>query len=639
MTDIEDIVKSPKDLQKPQAYVDDDLFKIMKPFVSELIFESYSSELDYKKQITKLRRKYHINPRKSQINHVYQLLLRENEIKRNIEFEKYVKAKEMRGQSGVIVISVITDPYPEYIDEKGKLKKQRFSCKHDCSYCPREVDENNKDINPRSYLSDEPTVARGLQHNFKPIAQFNDRAKQYVNNGHVVDKIEIIVLGGTWTEYPREYQEDFINKIFWAANNYYKKEKLPISTLKNEQTINSNLTKARIIGLTLEMRPDSITNDEIKWLRYLGCTRIQLGVQHTDDKILKKMNRGCYTKDTIRALKLLKDACYKVDAHWMPDLPGSTPEIDKKMFDEVLNNENLQFDQWKIYPTAVVPWTKIKKMYDKGEYIPYTEENPEKLIDVLIYTKKKVHPWIRLNRVVRDIPNKTRNGYLYIYAGNKKTNLRQILKNRLDNEKSYCSCIRCREVKNKTILISKARIIERKYLASDGIEYFISIESGNTKSSFYHNGSWYNNKMEKEKGIIYGFCRLRISQNSGNIHFPELQNCGLGRELHVYGQVLSKNELTNQVVQHKGFGKRLVSHAELISKRHGLSKIAFISGIGVQNFYKKLDYKLENTYMIKDFNNYYLKFDFIQMYNQPYHNLYYMIIFILNIVLLYTFLF
>ena len=233
-------------------------------------------------------------------------------------------------------------------------------------------------------------------------------------NNHEVDKIELIILGGTWTEYPPEYQEMYIRDCFWAANTFYDIEKRPKQSLQEEQTINENQTKCRIIGITLEMRPDSINIDEIKRLRYLGCTRVQLGVQHTNDRILRNINRGCYFMDTVRALKLLKDNCYKVDAHWMPDLPLSSPEIDKEMFDLILTSDLLQFDQWKIYPTATVPWTKIKKWYDEGNYIPYTEKNPDDLIDLLLYVKKRVHPWIRLNRVNRDIQTTQRWKIVYL---------------------------------------------------------------------------------------------------------------------------------------------------------------------------------------------------------------------------------
>ena len=435
------------------------------------------------------------------------------------------------------------------------------------------------------------------------MSQLNARANQYHTNGHNVDKIEIIVLGGTWTEYPREYQEDFIRKTFWAANTLYDIEKRDMLSLTEEQNINET-SKSRIIGLTLEMRPDSITEEEIHWLRYLGCTRVQLGNQHINDDILRGVNRGCYKKDSEVALKLLKDACFKVDAHWMPDLPGSSPQEDKRMFDYLINSENLQFDQWKVYPTATVPWTMIKKWYDEGKYVPYTEKNPEDLVEVLLDMMKNVPPWIRINRVVRDIPNTTRDGKTYIYSGNKVTNLRQILDNRLSASNDYCSCIRSREVKNNIELLKYAKCIVREYPSSGGQEYFISMESGNTPTSVFKEWSWYNNE-QCEPGIIYGFLRLRLTPDSGNEYFPELKDCALIRELHVYGQVTSEKNKNNynKKAQDKGFGKIMMEKAENLSRKNGYEKIAVISGIGVRGYYKKLGYKLVKTYMMKTLPN------------------------------------
>jgi ELP3 family radical SAM enzyme/protein acetyltransferase len=626
MTDIEDI-----SAQK-EEFISKKINDTLILFVKDLSSISYSQKKEVEDNIKLLRKKYHISPKKSQISFVYESLLSSKEISKNELLEEAVKAKAMRGLSGVIVISVITSPYPEYIDENGNTKKQRFSCKHDCFYCPREVDSNGKEINPRSYLSDEPTVARGLQHNFDAIEQYNDRARQYHNNGHYVDKIEIIVLGGTWTEYPREYQKKFIRDVFWAANTFYSLEKRPKLELEEEQKINET-SNSRIIGLTLEMRPDSITDEEIYWLRNLGCTRVQLGVQHIDDTILKKVNRGCYYKDAVMALEKLKNNCFKVDAHWMPDLPGSSPEKDKAMFKHLLESSDLQFDQWKVYPTAVVPWTKIKKWYDKGEYIPYTDEDPENLINVLMELKVNVHPWIRLNRVVRDIPNKTRDGELYIYAGNKVTNLRQVIHDRLRKENKFCPCIRCREVKDKVHMIDEAIIVVRDYDSSNGKEYFISIESGNSSESHLSYNKWYNKDNEEEPGIIYGFIRLRLTSNAGNEYFPELKDSALVRELHVYGQVTSSKDKKqyNKKAQHKGFGKMLMNKAEEISLQNDFHKIVVISGIGVRKYYEKLGYHLENTFMVKEiskFNiiiiiNLFLLFMNIYMFYEIYNKLYF----------------
>jgi ELP3 family radical SAM enzyme/protein acetyltransferase len=600
MKDIEALTNSA--FTDPSIYIKEDLLEPLTKFVTDLCLRNYESKKKFQEEIRLMKRKYHINPRNCQISYMYELLVNQKTVT-NSKIRKFFKSKHSRGLSGVIVISTITSPYPEYTDKNGKIKKQRFSCKHDCHYCPKEVDASGIEINPRSYLSSEPTVARGLQNNFDPINQFNERATQYHLNGHYVDKIELIVLGGTWTEYPREYQEDFIKKSFWAANTFYQLKKRPILSLTEEQTINET-AKSRIIGITLEMRPDSITEEEISWLRYLGCTRVQLGVQHINNKLLKKVNRGCYTIHAEMALKRLKDAAFKVDAHLMPDLPGSTPDEDSKMFNHIIKGTTLQFDQWKVYPTSTVPWTKIKKWYDEGSYMPYTEKDPESLINVLLKMKKKVPQWIRLNRVVRDIPNTAIDGTKYIYAGNKITNLRQVLHKRLEEKGEFCRCIRCREVKKDIALIRYSRCVVRKYLSSGGDEYFLSIESGNHKDSFYMNDRWYY-KNKEEPGIIYGFLRLRICNKENylkNKYFPELEGCGLIRELHVYGQVASSRN-TDEKAQHLGLGKILMRKAQKIAYYNNCNKLAVISGVGVRNYYKKLGYKLVNTYMIKNINN------------------------------------
>lgn len=578
------------------------------PFVRDLVNKNFQSNSEINKELDILKRKYNLSPKKAEIRFIYNYLLKNNHIKQNLSIDKFIKAKESRGLSGVIVISLITSPYPEYTDKNGKKKTQNFSCKFDCHFCPKETDKNGRMINPRSYLSDEPTVQRGLQNNFDAVSQFNDRGFQYLINSHPVDKIEIIILGGTWTSYPREYQETFIRDTFYAANTFYDLEKRERKSLTEEQLINEN-SYSRIIGLTLEMRPDSISNEEIVWLRYLGCTRVQLGVQHTDDKILKKINRKCYLIHTKKALKLLLNSCFKVDAHWMPDLPGTTPEKDRQMFDDIIDSNDLQFDQWKIYPTSVTPWTKIKKWYDNGEYTPYTDKDPSLLIDILIHVKKKLPTWIRINRLVRDIPNTAQDGTVYIHGGNKVTNLRQLIHNKLKSLDLFCPCIRCREVKKNTNLLNYARIVIKTYLSSGGTEYFISMESGNSRESKFINHKWYNNG-KNEPGIIYGFARLRLPTEF-NEKIPELNGCSFLRELHVYGQVISDKNKNN--VQHKGIGKKLLKMAEQISYKNKYYKIAIISGIGVRKYYKKLGYNLSNTYMIKLLSNryYYLKYIFI----------------------------
>lgn len=581
-------------------------------FVKDLSSREYNSHSQVTQEIVNLKKKYHISPKKAHLGYIYKKFFENDLLNKDRILEKALKGKAMRSLSGVVVISVITSPYPTYTDESGNKKTQRFSCKHDCHYCPRERDENGVDINPRSYLSSEPTVARGLQNDFDAVRQFNDRGFQYVINGHTVDKIELIVLGGTWTEYPREYQEVFIRDLFWAANTFHDKEKREKYPLIQEQRINT-YSRCRIIGLTLEMRPDSITEEEIVWLRTLGCTRIQLGVQHIDDTILKKINRGCKNKDTIKALKLLKDYGYKVDAHWMPDLPGSSIEKDEAMFNEIIDGEDHQFDQWKIYPTTVVPWTKIKEWFDNGVYKPYAELNPKLFVDMLIRVKQNIPYHIRINRLIRDIPHCTETGFRYIYGGNNVTNLRQVIEEKMKKEHKFCRCIRCREVKNKLDMLAFAEIVVRKYKSSRGIEYFISMESGNDIHSYLNNNEWYSEWGIKENGIIYGFCRLRLVDNHYISYLQDIIGCALIRELHVYGLVAPKKDDNEQKAQHLGIGKSLMRHAEWIALTNGYLKVAVISGIGVQEYYRKLGYSLKSTYMIKEIINARYMVEFISL--------------------------
>ena len=409
-------------------------------------------------------------PRKAQLKAMYEHLVLSQEIEPNESLQHYLVRKGVRSLSGVLVVTIFTSPYPKYIDPvTGKEKIQRFSCKHssvpsifislhrlftpefsflfstkhrvlalsDCYYCPNEPDM------PRSYLSDEPGVRRGVRHKWDAIDQFYSRCSTLRDLGHPIDKIEVLILGGTWSEYPVPFQEQFLRDIYWSANTFYdgntdfQSKRRPHSLLE-EQSINDSISsKCRIIGLTLETRPDTIDVAEIQRMRYYGCTRLQIGVQHTDDSVLEKINRGCTNADAVRAVRLLKNSGFKIDFHLMPDLPGSTPKLDREMIEYVLHSEELQGDQWKLYPTQTVPWTVIKKWNDEGTYTPYGHEE---LIELMIWIKSRVHPWIRLNRVIRDIPEH------YISAGNAVTNLRQILLKRMKQRGLKCQCIRCREV-------------------------------------------------------------------------------------------------------------------------------------------------------------------------------------------------
>lgn len=441
---------------------------------------------------------------------------------------------------------------------------------------------------PRSYLTMEPGVRRATRNNFHPQLQIYDRADALTLCGHEVDKIEILVLGGTWDHYNFEYRKYFITSLYHGINTLNNRN-VDMLSLEKEIAI-AEKSKKRLIGLTVETRPDCITLKQIKNLREFNVTRLQIGVQHIDDDILNYIERGCITEDTIRGNNLWKQNGGKIDWHLMPDLPGSSFEKDLEMFQKIfgvnsikeisknyfvydLKHPELQADQLKIYPCEVVPWTKIKEWYENGTYKPYSE-NEEKLIDLIIYIKKNVFPWIRINRIVRDIPNN------YIIGGNKNVNLHQ----KVINEKNVKSMdIRSREVKTNTKDIDKAELFIRVYNGINSTEYFISYESPNQE-------------------ILYGFLRLRINHTNDNLVYSILKDSTHIRELHVYGIVVN-HKSSKKNVQHYGFGKKLLKIAEEITLENGFSKISVISGVGVREYYQKNGYELIDNYMIKHLYN------------------------------------
>ncbi len=588
--EIESLIKAPMDLGSTE---------ILEKYIYEIIENDFSNKIELEKFIKLLNKKYHTNASCIKLLYVYREMCKKGIMKYDIKYEELFQSKGFRSQSGVLVVAVFTSPYPETIKD-GKLIKQQFSCEYDCYYCPAEPNQ------PRSYLLNEPGVRRANSNNFDPVDQFRDRVSMYINMGHPIDKIELIVLGGTWSSYPMDYQDNFIRDIFYAANTLYNpRDKL---TLKEEQTINET-AECKIIGITLETRPDRISIRELKNFRRLGVTRIQMGVQHIDDKILYRINRRCTSNHAIKAIKMAKDCGFKIDIHLMPDLPKplkegvlNTKEIftiddidedfdmleaDKKMFDTVINSPDWQVDQWKIYPCEVVPWTRIETDFKNQVYKPYGHQQNNRewtqLSELLIDVCSKVKPWVRLNRIIRDIPAE------YILGGNCNVSMRQDLDTVLKKRGLYCMDIRNREVKKRNIDPNSAVLKVRKYDSSGGDEYFISFET------------------EDEK-ILFGFLRLRLTNNSGyhlyddEYVFPELKNCALIRELHVYGQVKKVNEKkkindVHNTAQHIGFGKRLVNKAIEISLEHGYNKISVISGVGVKNYYRKFGFEDEEYFM------------------------------------------
>lgn len=471
----------------------------------------------------------------------YRQLLKNKQIKKNKDLELLLKKRAIRTLSGVAPIAVLTKPYP---------------CPGKCFYCPSEKNM------PKSYLSNEPAVMRAVLCKFDPYKQVMTRLNALKITGHLTDKIELIVMGGTWNYLPEKYQNWFIKRCFDAFNGKISK------SLAQAQKINEQ-TEHRCVGITLETRPDYLSQQEIKKMRELGCTKVEMGVQTLDDSILQLNRRGHNVKNIIKATQLLKDAGLKVGYHMMPNLFGSTPTKDLAVFKKLFADENFRPDYLKIYPCVVTKGSPLYKAWRDGKYKPYSDKV---LLKLLINIKKYIPAYTRIIRLIRDIPSTS------ILAGNKISNLREMVKEEMQKKGLQCRCVRCREIKNFKLQLSNCKLKILSYPASGGKEYFISYED------------------EKDDKII-AFLRLRITNNA---FLNELKDAAIIRELHTYGPQVPIDEKNKSAVQHFGFGKKLMREAEAICRKEKIKKIAVISGIGARGYYKKLGYKLEGTYLIKN---------------------------------------
>lgn len=516
--------------------------------------------------------------------------------KMTVEQEDHVlnllRVKRGKSHSGIISITTFMSGRPKWTTANGEVKEQLFTCKWNCYYCP-----NEGDLQPRSYLKQEPGVMRANRYGFDACQQVWARMETLYHLGHKMDgsKLEILILGGTFSSFPDEYCDEFIRDTYYAANVFLDNEKRGRKSMKEEININKD-ARCRIISVTLETRPDCINKRELIRFRSYGCTRVQLGFQHIDNAILKGVNRQCTIERAIKGLKLLKDTCFKCDQHWMPNLPNSSPEKDRDMLIyQLLGRKSetrveqkgdisweyhdvarpdLCGDQIKLYPTETTAYTEIEKWYREGKYVPYPVED---MTQLLYDTKKAMYPWIRVNRLVRDISKP------YIICSSNHPNSGQIILDMLKQNGDVCWCTRCREAKEKE-WDGTYQLVVRQYEASGGIEYFVSAES-------------------PDKLTLYGFARLRLCQPAVEV-FPELEGCALIRELHVYSNMNPVGE-NLKTVQHHGIGKKLMATAEQIAKDNGYDRIAVISGIGVQRYYEKIGYfndsEGKGDFMIKHF--------------------------------------
>ena len=574
---------------------------------NEIIKEFLDSD-DYKKNInkfmSKMQSKHKMQLTKVNLLRAYMSHCVNNHQQHDPAIIKLLQRKPGRSQHGVMPVAVVMSPYP---------LGQTFTCKWDCSYCP------NEEGQPRSYLKKEPGVQRANQNNFDPVLQMRDRLGSYFRTGHPCDKLEIIILGGTWDSYPEEYRTDFITKLYFAANTFYDSQKVDelreCGSLDEEKEINAeSKCQSHIIGITIETRPDCITGKSLKYLRRLGVTRIQMGVQHIDQRLLHRINRQCKTETVYLAIKNMLNCGFKYDIHIMPDLPRpfinekqdinnvtnedidqtySVYEADRCMFAKIVNvnDDQIKPDQIKIYPCEIVPFSRFEKEYNDGIHEPYAEqidpkENLSRLNVILMEFKSQINPWVRLNRVIRDIPND------YIIGGNKNVNMRQELAHQMAERGLHCKCIRCREVGGSKISPDSAVLKVRKYRASDGDEYFVSFETDDEKT-------------------LFGFVRLRLSRLSGifthsngeqETIFVELDDCAMIRELHVYGDTTPVNGNNGEKKhQHVGFGTRLLEEVFKIAREHKYEKISVIAGNGVTEYYQKFGFENHEFFMVKYF--------------------------------------
>ncbi len=547
----------------------------LEKIILELSKSGFQAGLDLNCFKRKVAKKYgSACPKNIALLKSYHKLLKEKRIKQSKGLEQALKTRPVRSLSGIVNVSLLTKPWP---------------CKGKCLFCP-----SQKGL-PKSYLKEEPACQRAILTKFSPKKQTSTRLLSLELTGHPIDKIELRIIGGTFHYYPLAYRKWFVEQCYNACNNFSSKlkvqglpadrqgSKLNKNTLKQEQKRNET-AKARIIGITIETRPDCIDEKAIQEMRELGITRVELGVQSIFDDILKANQRGHSVADTARATLLLKRFGFKVSYQLMPNLPKSNLKKDVLLFKEVFQNPSFRPDLIKIYPLALLKGTGVYKLYQQGKFKPYTEKQ---LLKLLIALKKEIPLWVRIERVIRDIPKK------YIVEGGAQiSNLRELVQEGLKKEDTKCKCIRCREVGANYAPKDKLYLFKEEYLASEGKEFFLSFETKN-----------------REK--LYALLRLRLPLKAKKQPFENkqvkvtwanwLSETAVIREVHTYGQMteIVRGLPSYNYAQHKGLGRKLMQEAEKIALNAGFKKIAVIAGIGVRGYYRKLGYHLKDTYMLK----------------------------------------
>jgi elongator complex protein 3 len=512
-------------------------------YYEELVQSIVLGEVKTREDLRKLKTKLCKKHKAARVPPNYEILKRVPDEYRDL-VEPILRNKPVRTLSGVAPVAVMTSPY---------------ECPHGrCSYCPGGVASNT----PQSYTGREPAALRAGMHGYDPFKQTKSRLEQLRAIGHRTDKVDLIIMGGTFTSRPEEYQDWFVRRCFDALNCSDSTD-LESSHVGNEEA------KSRCVGLTVETRPDWFGAHQVEHSLRLGATKVEFGVQILDDAILDGVKRGHHVREVAEATRRSKDAGLKVAYHMMPGLPGSSREKDLASFRRMLEDERFKPDMLKIYPTLVVNGTDLYREWREGRYSPMSLEDT---VDLIADMKSYVPPWVRILRIQRDIPVQL------IEAGVRKSHLRELVMRELDSRGSRCRCIRCREVGHmpstkQVPKVEDVELIETTYKASGGTETFLSFEVPSTDS-------------------LIGYVRLRIPSAEG-------PRAALVRELHIYGQMVPISERSAGGWQHRGFGERLLAECESRAANAGMPELWVTSGVGARNYYRRLGYERKGPYMGK----------------------------------------
>jgi len=485
---------------------------------------------------------------KSQLLDAYQRLVKGGALEEDGGIERRLRGRPVRTISGVAPVAILTEPY---------------LCPGACIFCP----EQHKA--PKSYLDGEPGVLRAIQNSYDPYAQTHTRIEALNAIGHATDKVELLILGGTWSVYPRDYREFFLRRCFDAMNE--------VESATLDEALQRNETAShRNVGLVVETRPDWITPEEVLALRHQAVTKVQIGVQSCDDRILALNRRGHTLDDVRRAVRLLRLAGLKIVLHWMPNLYGATPESDLADFARLWDDPCLRPDEIKIYPTALLEGTELYTLWEQGQYQPYDEEV---LIDLLVRCKTLMPPYSRINRLMRDIPAQ------YIVAGTTKSNLRQLVQSQMRARDLACQCIRCREVRGKEIAIGQSQAAEG--LRLDVVSYYTDA----TQEHFL--------QYLTSSGHLAGFLRLSLPIASRDeLPISEIREVAMVRELHIYGPAQALGQ-RGGAAQHRGLGTQLLDTAAGIARRAGFKALAVIAAVGTRPYYRDRGFTAGDLYPIR----------------------------------------